>query len=143
EDFRAARHGGNQCCQHPDQRGLPRTVGTQQAEDLTVLDGKRDSIDGREISEPLRNLVNFDIGHIKNFGIRNSDFGFERRFPKFEIRIPNSEIVYCIGNSTYVVIPTARRRSLLSTRKRISNVLMSRFVRLTSRWVAKPASTAR
>src|SRR6478672_9009874 len=34
-------------------------------------------------------------------------------------------------------MPTARRRSLLSQRSLISNVLMSRLVRLTSRCVAK------
>ena len=47
------------------------------------------------------------------------------------------------GSSTYIVMPTASRRSLLSTRRRISKVLMSRFVRLTSRWVANAASTPR
>ena len=47
------------------------------------------------------------------------------------------------GNNTYAVMPTASRRSLLSTRKRTSKVLISRFVRLTSRCVAKPASAAR
>ena len=47
------------------------------------------------------------------------------------------------GSITYAVIPTASRRSLLSTRSRISKVLMSRFVRLTSRCVAKPASAPR
>ena len=47
------------------------------------------------------------------------------------------------GNTTYAVMPTASRRSLLSRRSRTSNVLMSRFVRLTSRCVAKPASAPR
>ena len=40
------------------------------------------------------------------------------------------------GSRTYAVMPTASRRSVLSTRSRISNVLMSRLVRLTSRCVA-------
>ena len=42
-----------------------------------------------------------------------------------------------------LLMPTARRRSALSTRRRNSNVLMSRLVRLTSRCVAYPASTPR
>src|ERR1035437_3654642 len=41
---------------------------------------------------------------------------------------------YRSGNKTYAVMPTASTRSRLSTRRRISKVLMSRFVRLTSRW---------
>ena len=41
------------------------------------------------------------------------------------------------------VIPTASLRSLLSTRRRVSKVLISRLVRLTSRCVAKPASIRR
>ena len=44
--------------------------------------------------------------------------------------------IYFSGNSTDAVIPTASARSALSQRKRISNVLMSRLVRLTSRCVA-------
>ena len=40
-------------------------------------------------------------------------------------------------------MPTARPPVALSTRRRISKVLMSRLVRLTSRCVAKPASTPR
>ena len=41
------------------------------------------------------------------------------------------------------VMPTASRRSWLSTRSRVSNVRMSRLVRLTSRCVANEASARR
>src|SRR5581483_5642998 len=92
--------------EHPDQRRLAGAVRAEQAEDLAVLDDEADPLHRRELAEPLDDRADVDRSH------------------------------YDTGISTYAVMPTARRRSLLSTCRRISNVLMSRFVRLTSRWVA-------
>src|SRR6185312_5290522 len=90
----------------------------EQPEGLAVRDGERDAVDRGEVAEALHDLADVD-----------RDGHDERRWSS--------------GSSTYAVMPSARRRSRLSMRRRISNVLMSRLVRLTSRCVAKPASTPR
>jgi hypothetical protein len=92
---------------------LPAPLGTEQPEDFAFLYREADAVHGGEVAELLDDAADVD------------------------------GVLHVTGNSTYAVIPTARRRSLLSSRSRISKVLMSRFVRLTSRWVANAASTPR
>src|SRR5207237_3069662 len=104
--------------EHANERRLPRAVRAEQTEDFAVLHGEADAVDGGEVAELLDEAVDFDRVHL---------FVALFRFQS--------------GNNTYAVIPTARRRSRLSTRRRTSNVLMSRLVRLTSRCVANDAST--
>src|SRR5438093_6111858 len=113
-NHRSARCRRKQSRQHPDERRLAGTIRSEQRENFAMLHREGNSVDRCKVSKTFRDLVNFDVAHL-----------------------------YSTGSSMYVVIPTARRRSLLSTRNRTSKVLMSRFVRLTSRWVAKPASRAR
>src|SRR5581483_6963149 len=99
--------------QHPDQRRFAGAVRAEQAEDLAVLDLEADALHRGEVAEALHDLADVDRGAHRS------------------------------GSRTYAVIPTASRRSALSTRSRTSNVLMSRLVRLTSRCVANEASTPR
>jgi hypothetical protein len=42
------------------ERALARTVGTDDGDDLTVADPKRDTIDGRNSAEVLRELVDLE-----------------------------------------------------------------------------------
>ena len=96
---------------------LPAPFGPQQPEDLAGLDGEADAVDGGEVAEPLDDVLvtSMVLGHCRR---RTRVTGATRRW---SCRPPDG------GRA-------------LSRRSRISNVLMSRLVRLTSRCVAKPAS---
>src|SRR5262249_21108777 len=98
---------------HANQRRLAGSVRAQQPEDLAGFNVKADAVDGGEVAELLDDLVNLN------------------------------RVRHRTGSRTYAVMPTARARAPLSTRRGVSKVLMSRLVRLTSRWVANPASTPR
>src|SRR6185437_341822 len=104
--------------EHTNERRLAGSVRPQKAERLALLDGERDPVDRGEVAESLHDLADID-------------------------RDAHGEWRWSSGRRTYAVMPSARRRSWLSMRRRISNVLMSRLVRLTSRCVAKSASTPR
>jgi hypothetical protein len=54
---------GDQRGQHPDERGFPGAIRPQQRKDFTVLNRKRNAIDGGEIAEFFCDLLYFDICH--------------------------------------------------------------------------------
>ena len=45
---------------HPDRRGLAGAVGTQHADDLTVIDGEGDRVDRREVAVGARQILYLD-----------------------------------------------------------------------------------
>ena len=115
------RHEGRQ---HADERGFTRAVRTEQSENFAVLDGKIQRVHGGEIAEAFRQIFNLNVKH----GLVEIQFA--------GIGFPSRSRFSPSGKPTYAVMPTASARSALSQRRRISNVLMSRLVRLTSRCVA-------
>src|SRR5215472_3773318 len=53
---------GQQRGQHPDQRGLARSVGAQQSEDFATPHLEADAVDRGEATEPLRQLRRLNCG---------------------------------------------------------------------------------
>src|SRR5262249_48190024 len=132
--------------EHANQRRLAGAVGAEQAEELAGLHRERNPVDGGEVAELLDDPLDVDGVHISRGRTRGSA---PTRGPTSVWTLHAQGRPMCrpepyeTGSSTYAVMPTARRRSLFSTRRRTSNVLMSRFVRLTSRCVANDASAPR
>jgi len=52
-----------------DGRGLAGTVRAEDAEDLALLDGERDAVDGRVLAIVLRELGDFDDVHASSIAI--------------------------------------------------------------------------
>ena len=60
DDDAGAGGGRQQAAQHPDRRGLAGPVRAEEAEDLALVHGQRDPVDGLEGPEVLAELVQLD-----------------------------------------------------------------------------------
>ena len=125
-DPRRAGSGRRQRGHHADQRGLARAIRAEQAEDLALLDVKLTSLTATR-SPNFFSRCSTSIACISN------SLGRQSR--------ANQLFFSGGGSSTVAVMPVNSRRSGFGTDTLIANVLMSRFVRLTSRCVAKSPST--
>jgi hypothetical protein len=56
----AARCGSLQPDDDLQERALAGTVGTDDGDDLAVVDPERDAVDGRKATEPLRNSIDLE-----------------------------------------------------------------------------------
>ena len=64
-DGRGAGRRLRERAEHVDRRRLPGAIGTEEAEDLTRLDGERDAADGLDVPERLAQFVDFDHVTVK------------------------------------------------------------------------------
>jgi hypothetical protein len=61
--------GSGQACDHRNQCGLARTVGTEQPEELATLDGQIDAIERDQRAISLAHLAHFNcVTHVGNLG---------------------------------------------------------------------------
>src|SRR5690348_1143622 len=128
---RGARSRGRQGGHHADQSGLSCAVRSEQAEDLALANIKADVVDSNQIAEFFYEMLDNNRVHA---------CGCRRVHPRLQSRV-NQFPCWGTGRSTVAVIPVKSRPLSGGSETLIAKVLMSRFVRLTSRWVAKSFST--
>src|SRR5579875_3641624 len=126
-----ARTWGHQSSHHADERAFAGAVRPEEAENFATFDGEADVIDGLQRAEALAEVLDLDSEAVfrshdgQSFALTTGGGG-----------------VAGTGSITQAVMPRASLPSGLGTRTRMATVLISRLTRLTSRWVAKSASTA-
>src|SRR5208337_1665853 len=127
---------------------FPRTVWTEKTEDLTLLHVEGNIVDRSEVSIFLYDVLHFDRVGCFGHGCRSVNaFRFCAQVGRHccpaaaalcELLSP---FICCGETSTSAVIPGTNAPFGLSRRTFRTIVLISRFIRLTSRWVAKSPST--